>query len=121
MYHINSMYCTLEINCLLFANISSHSLDCLFILLTVLFAVQKLFKCQCIFQTFSKLGMERNFLNPIKSTYEKKSIANLIHNSKMLKVGPLKIRKDKNLSLLLFNFIQCIPACVIKQLEKQKV
>ena len=68
---------------------------------------EKIFdKIHDMIETLSKLGIEENFLNMIKSNYEKPT-ANIIFNVERWKAFPLRsgTRQGCLLSPLLFNFV----------------
>ena len=70
-------------------------------------------------QTFSKLGIERNFLNMLNAIY-KRPTTNIILKGETFKAFPLRsgTRQERTLSSLLFNIVLQVLANAIK-LEKK--
>ena len=73
-----------------------------------------------VIKTFSKLGIEGNFLNLVKTVYENATV-NIILDGEKLEAFPLRsgIRQGCPLSLL-FNIVLQVLAITIRQEEKKE-
>ena len=103
--YMNSLY-ILDCNLLpdtLFANISSHSVGCLFVLLIVFFAVKKRFSFWCSTICLFLL------LFPLPSRYIQKKLLRLMSKSILLLIFSSESVMDSGFTHSLFFFLMIIP------------